>query len=208
MKKILAYDCSGTCINLGLQIENTLHRDTIENTFTGDAVRNFFPTLLFFIEKFDLGINDLDVILTTKGPGSFTGVRLGLAAAQGLKLSGMKAQFFGISNFDLLTLEDSTHDGGDLLIALTNHNQQYIIRSPEGVFLMEEEALLEKSKQYKVITNDLALQGKIPSCVYIQESQLIPRLIHFYTSHSALLTQDLTPDYVVTPLYKEYVPAV
>ena len=48
-----------------------------------------------------LKLFDIDLISVTNGPGSFTGVRIGLAAALGLKM-GITAQIISLSNFQVL----------------------------------------------------------------------------------------------------------
>jgi len=51
------------------------------------------------LEKADLAYDDLTRIATTIGPGSFTGVRVGMAAARGLAL-GLSIPVSGISTLD------------------------------------------------------------------------------------------------------------
>lgn len=46
-------------------------------------------------------IGDIDVFGSTLGPGSFTGIRVGMAAAKGLA-DGCSAKFFGASTLDIL----------------------------------------------------------------------------------------------------------
>lgn len=47
------------------------------------------------------GFDDLDAIAATCGPGGFTGVRIGLAAARGLALA-LELPIIGLSNFEVL----------------------------------------------------------------------------------------------------------
>ncbi|MDF2964876.1 MAG: glycoprotease family protein [Rickettsiaceae bacterium] len=59
------------------------------------------PTIEEALKQAGLDYLDINYIATTTGPGSFTGIRIGLAAAQGLLLS-LGATPIAITNFDTL----------------------------------------------------------------------------------------------------------
>lgn len=48
-----------------------------------------------------LTLADIDIVSVTNGPGSFTGVRIGLASALGMKMVS-KANFIALTNFQVL----------------------------------------------------------------------------------------------------------
>jgi tRNA threonylcarbamoyladenosine biosynthesis protein TsaB len=56
-----------------------------------------FPQVQALLKRNDLGIDEVDVFAAAAGPGSFTGVRIGLSAAKGLAEAHQK-QCFAVSN--------------------------------------------------------------------------------------------------------------
>lgn len=58
----------------------------------------------------DLTINDIDGFVVSKGPGSFTGLRIGMATIKGLSF-GSKKPYVSVSSLDALALSVSNFDG-------------------------------------------------------------------------------------------------
>ena len=86
MTRILAIDTSSAWCSVALSIDNN------EPLFRHDPVSAGASQLLLpWIEEMliqaDISLHDLDAIAIGVGPGAFTGIRLGLAVAQGLAFS-------------------------------------------------------------------------------------------------------------------------
>jgi tRNA threonylcarbamoyladenosine biosynthesis protein TsaB len=78
-----ALDCSAECVSVGLALDGacvgrsqTLHQDPRGSSLVG--------MLQDLLASFGAELKDLDGLVVTRGPGSFTGVRLGLMAAKTL----------------------------------------------------------------------------------------------------------------------------
>jgi len=83
---ILAFDCAGgSCAVVLWRAGRTLAR-RFETTTHGQAER-LVPMIRAALDDAGAGFGDLDAIATTVGPGSFTGLRAGLATARGLALA-------------------------------------------------------------------------------------------------------------------------
>ena len=57
------------------------------------------PLLARLMQEAGFGFTDLDRIVVTTGPGSFTGIRVGIAAARGIAFAG-GLPLIGISSFE------------------------------------------------------------------------------------------------------------
>jgi tRNA threonylcarbamoyladenosine biosynthesis protein TsaB len=85
MTTLLAIDTAGPRLQLALLREG--RTDTlVEDMPTGQAER-IFPAIAELLARNGAAYADLTRVATTTGPGSFTGVRIGLSAARGLGLA-------------------------------------------------------------------------------------------------------------------------
>lgn len=84
--KILALDSSGLVATVAI-----LENDILLAEYTVNYKKTHSQTLLPMLEKVkdmvDLDMQSLDAIAVAKGPGSFTGLRIGSATAKGLALA-------------------------------------------------------------------------------------------------------------------------
>ncbi|HEV2547511.1 MAG TPA: tRNA (adenosine(37)-N6)-threonylcarbamoyltransferase complex dimerization subunit type 1 TsaB [Stellaceae bacterium] len=86
------------------------------------------PMVAAVLEEAALAIEALDLIAVTVGPGAFTGVRIGIAAARGLSLaSGVPA--LGISSFVAAAAQAPIEErrGRALLVALDSRRAEFFV---------------------------------------------------------------------------------
>ena len=86
MSVVLAIDTAAPRLQLALWREPDRVDILVEDMATGQAER-LFPALAELLTGARLAYADLTRIATTTGPGSFTGLRIGLSAARGLALA-------------------------------------------------------------------------------------------------------------------------
>jgi tRNA threonylcarbamoyl adenosine modification protein YeaZ len=102
-KTRLALDCAAEGLSLVLQVnDNKEHIQSHPGTRTSDLLPTALQTL--FAESASTPAN-LQEIRLTVGPGSFTGIRLGLATAQALKLLNPALNILGFSSLQALALQ-------------------------------------------------------------------------------------------------------
>ena len=98
--RVLAIDTTSDCGSLALLDESHLLEEVVVDSVDG------FSTILFgeieaLIAGHGLSLSQIDAFAAASGPGSFTGVRVGLTAAKGLA-EALGKQAFGISNLQAL----------------------------------------------------------------------------------------------------------
>ena len=86
MSVVLAIDTAAPRLQLALWRAPDRIDTLVEDMATGQAER-LFPALDDLLGRTGIAYADLTRIVTTTGPGSFTGLRIGLSAARGLGLA-------------------------------------------------------------------------------------------------------------------------
>ncbi len=86
--KILAFDTSSSTLSVAV-IDAELNVVLAKNTFHCNAQHSelLIPEIEKILLEADLNYCDLGLIATTSGPGSFTGVRIGLTTARIIKIA-------------------------------------------------------------------------------------------------------------------------
>ena len=98
--KILALDSSGLVASVAL-----LENDTLVAEYTTNFKKTHSQTLLPMLDEIvtmtEIKLEEIDAIAVAKGPGSFTGLRIGSATAKGLGLA-LKKPVIGVPTVDAL----------------------------------------------------------------------------------------------------------
>jgi tRNA threonylcarbamoyladenosine biosynthesis protein TsaB len=82
----LAIDTAAPRLQLGLLLGDGRTDVSVDEIATGHA-ELIFTRISELLERNSVGYADLERIVTTTGPGSFTGLRIGLSAARGIGLA-------------------------------------------------------------------------------------------------------------------------
>ena len=97
---------------------------------------HLFPMIDAALARAGIGYDRLDRIAVCTGPGSFTGVRIGVAAARGIAL-GRGIPVVGISRFEALAAQA----GGPVAVCLSGRGNMIYLQAfdPDGVALAAPE---------------------------------------------------------------------
>ncbi len=94
---ILAFDTAGDLLSAGLRTDEGYFE---ENRLSGlKHSENLLPSIKRLIEFAGIKLDQLDLIICTRGPGSFTGLRIGMATAKGLS-TGTGAPVVSVNSLD------------------------------------------------------------------------------------------------------------
>src|SRR5260370_2844131 len=85
MSVVLVFDCAVTGLAVAVVRDGT---PVASRRAAGrDQAATLLPAIASVLEQAGVARNDLSLVAVTVGPGSFTGVRVGLAAARGLAVA-------------------------------------------------------------------------------------------------------------------------
>jgi tRNA threonylcarbamoyladenosine biosynthesis protein TsaB len=122
--KVLAFDCSGASCSAAVLIDDRAAAQRFASMERGHA-ETLLPMIETVLREAALTPAMLDLLAVTVGPGSFTGLRIGLAAARGLALArGLPA--IGVPSFDVVLAEEA--DDRPLFIVLESKRAELFVQ--------------------------------------------------------------------------------
>ena len=98
--KILAVDTSGKFCSISILLNDSIRESINSNTPLSHS-SELAVNVKKIVNKYDINISDLDGIAINIGPGSFTGLRIGVSFAKGLSLS-CNVPLIAVNAFDIL----------------------------------------------------------------------------------------------------------
>ncbi|MDF2367000.1 tRNA (adenosine(37)-N6)-threonylcarbamoyltransferase complex dimerization subunit type 1 TsaB [Sneathiella sp.] len=99
--KILAFDTALNACSVTIADRTNILAHVHEKRRRGHA-ETLLPMIEAEMKKAGLAYKDLDLIAVTVGPGTFTGLRIGLAAARGIAIAARKP-IIGLTTLETLT---------------------------------------------------------------------------------------------------------
>jgi len=111
--RILTLDSCGSSCGVGVWLDGRLLAFRLERMERGQDAR-LMPLVCEAMKGAACGFSDLDRIAVTRGPGSFTGTRVGLAAARGMGLASGKP----VIGIDRFAIYKAMHGGGKNLLVV------------------------------------------------------------------------------------------
>jgi tRNA threonylcarbamoyladenosine biosynthesis protein TsaB len=158
MTTVLAIDTAGPRLQLALLTgERT---DTLVEAMAQGQAERLFPAIGELLARNATKYADLDRVAVTTGPGSFTGLRIGLSAARGLGLA-LSIPVIGVPTLFAISLSTRC-DAMALLLDARRDEAYFQIFSGPGLPIGEAALLPEAEAQNRVPTGAAIVTSPIP----------------------------------------------
>ena len=125
--KLLAIETSGTACSATVAADGKEYTSFVEKAGTHSAA--LFPEIEKALKASGLTVKDMDAFAVSAGPGSFTGIRIGVAACKGLAWSVDKPTV-GISSLEAAAWADKAE--GKVCALIDARHQSYYFAVFEG----------------------------------------------------------------------------
>lgn len=121
---ILAVDTSTSLLNVTIQTKDKFVEFSEDNA-TSQHSETLLPVILDKCSELKIDIKELDMLVCTRGPGSFTGLRIGMSCLKGLSY-GLGKPLVSVST--LTTYASMSDDfNGATVVALDAKKQRYYL---------------------------------------------------------------------------------
>lgn len=125
----LVFDCACSGLSLAVLRGEEVLAAHAEATMTGQAAL-LAPAIRAVLVQADVKARELSLIGVTNGPGSFTGIRIGLAMARGLAMA-LKTPLASCSTFEAvlenLSSQQRQANGVDLILAVDSRRDEIFL---------------------------------------------------------------------------------
>ena len=120
--KALAIDCAVTRLTVAAKDDHRVVKTTYDIGMKQSE--KLLPAIDSVLKELDISAKDLDYTTITIGPGSFTGLRLGLSALKALEMAN-KTPIYGVSTLDAYAMPYDSAIENVLSVIFGNKEQFY-----------------------------------------------------------------------------------
>lgn len=146
--KILGIDTSAKTASVGIVEDNNVIDELLINKGLTHS-ETFVPMIDEILNRNNLTIDDIDAFAVNNGPGSFTGVRIGVAVVKGLAFQKNKP-CYEVSTLDSIALNCKGVVGLVVCVIDARRNQMY-----NALFESDGNAIIRKTNDRSILIEDL-----------------------------------------------------
>ena len=150
--KILALETSAKAVSCAVAAEGLLIASAWQQTGLTHS-RTLMPMVESMLQNSDLALSDMDAIAVAVGPGSFTGLRIGIAAAKGLAW-GAEKPCIAVSTLEAMATPLRHMEGHVILCAMDARRQQIY----NALFLAQGDSLARLCPDRAIALEELAAE--------------------------------------------------
>lgn len=148
--KILALESSATACSVALSNDGEIIAHSYQNSGLTHS-RTLLPMVNDLLANCGQSLDDVDVIAVAAGPGSFTGLRIGVATAKGLAWAGDK-DCAACSTLESMAWPLSHMEGKLIVCAMDARRKQVY----NALFLVEHGKLMRKAPDRAISLDELS----------------------------------------------------
>ncbi len=150
---ILSLDTSTSTASIALKTDTTYEERLIENALSPSE--DLLLEIKSMLKRVNLALSDLNLLVCTKGPGSFTGLRIALSTLKGISL-GASIPLVSIPTLDCFVKSvDSLYSGSVLAVLDAKKKRFYFSLWEDG-----EKAIMDKDESAEFILEELKKRNK------------------------------------------------
>lgn len=213
MNKILCFDVSNNSCSVSIsEGQNILYFD--QEMRPSIQAEKLMVMIEHALKETKKHYNDLDYLAVTLGPGSFTGIRIGLAAAKGI-LYASNLKGIGINNFDaaFYRLQMQVKEQKSAFVILNAYRGQVYVQEfanskPKGnPLLMDNDEIIKllKFRTEKTICTGSGMNVLYPELKNLSHLQILPRFSTIKALHIARLADDKIKKGEISPIEPLYI---
>ena len=158
------------------------------------------------LKENNIKYQDLDAVACSIGPGSFTGIRVGIAAARGIKKALPQIKLIGISTLDLImhvAPKEIINSKQRILAILKSYGDEFYTQDFSSdsvpiseIRIMNEQTIIEDQHKYSLILSTAEYQIQTQLSI-INANSVLKRAEMLYSN--ATVNDSIAPLYIQQP---------
>lgn len=150
---ILSLDTSTSTTSIALKTDTTYEERLIENALSPSE--DLLLEIKSMLKRVNLALSDLNLLACTKGPGSFTGLRIALSTMKGISL-GASIPLVSIPTLDcFVKAVDNLYSGSVLAVIDAKKKRFYF-----SLWECGEKVIVDKDESAELILEELKKRNK------------------------------------------------
>lgn len=196
--KYLYIDTSSNFLYTGI-VENNKCLAEIKEEYGQNLSKTSLPKIATLFEKVDFEPKNIDKIIVVNGPGSFTGIRIGITIAKVYAWS-LNISITTISSLEAMAISSTNHlvhvpiiDARRGYVYGAIYDEDYkTMLEPQHIKLTELKEKLSKINNYEIISNDNFLDN-FSTKKYIPN---IEKIVNFFKNKEDINPHAVNPNYL------------